>query len=114
MRVLVIDDNEDVAFLLCELVRQCGCESRFCLLPEQAVEIAEQWQANVILLDLAMPGVDGYHLAPKLRAASNGTVPRILAVSGYRPDPERMAAATIDGHMLKPVRLEKLKELLPC
>ncbi len=117
MRVLVIDDNEGVAFLLCEQVKQCGCESRFCTIVVAAVDIAREWQPNVILLDLAMPAIDGYQLAPILRVASNGVAPRIFAVSGYKADPARLATAKIDGHISKPASLEQLKELLaasPC
>jgi CheY-like chemotaxis protein len=114
MRVLVIDDNEDSAFLLCELAKVCGCESRFCTIATGAVDTAREWQPQVILLDLAMPGVDGYSLAPMLRGACGETLTRLILVSGYKPDREKLIAAMIDGHLLKPASLAQLKELLPC
>jgi CheY-like chemotaxis protein len=114
MRVLVIDDHEDSAFLLCELAKVCGCESRSCTIATIAVETVRGWQPHVILLDLAMPGIDGYQLAPKLRAASDRVLPHILLVSGYVPDRQKLAEGLIDGHLLKPVSLEQLKSLLPC
>ena len=114
MRVLVIDDDHDSAFLLCELMKKLGLESRFCVAPTQSIDVARRWQPNVILLDLAMPNLDGYHLAPLLRAAANRTVPRIVAVSGYALDGPRLAEAQIDAHLLKPPSLAQLKELLPC
>ena len=114
MRVLVIDDNVDTAFMMSRLTSMCGHESRYCTLPRQAIEFVRGWRPEVILLDLAMPEMDGYTLAPKLRAASDGFVPRILLASGYVPDVEREARATIDGHLVKPVGLQQLRELLAC
>jgi CheY-like chemotaxis protein len=114
MRVLVIDDNEDTAFLMARLTSMCGHESRFCTLPRQAIEFVHKWRPEVILVDLAMPEMDGYTLAPKLREASDGIVPRILLASGHVPDEEREASATIDGHLVKPVGLQQLRDLLPC
>jgi len=113
MRVLVIDDNEDTAFLLSELTKACGHPSRFCTLPDCAIETVHDWQPELILLDLAMPGTNGYELAPKLRAASNGFAVQIVLVSGYLPDITRLAEAMIDGHVLKPVSLGRLRQLLP-
>ncbi len=114
MRVLIIDDNEDTAFLLSELSKLCGCESRYATIIAAAIDITREWQPNVILLDLAMPGIDGYQLAPILREVSDGVVPRILLVSGYVPDLKRIAEAKIDGHLLKPATLEQLKVWLQC
>jgi CheY-like chemotaxis protein len=112
MRVLVIDDNEEAAFLLCQLVKSRGCDSRYCTVAVHAIDIARVWRPGVILLDLRMPGMDGYCLAPLLRAAIDEPVPRIILVSGYLPDHEQLAAATIDGYLLKPVRLQEMTELL--
>ena len=112
MRVLVIDDQEDSALLLYELAKACGWESRFCTISTRAVSIAREWQPHVILLDLAMPGIDGYQLAPLLRAACEDTLSLLVAVSGYRREPEKLFAARIAGHLLKPVRLEQLRQLL--
>jgi CheY-like chemotaxis protein len=112
MRVLVVDDNEDIAFLHCKLAEVCGCETRFSVSPLEALDVAGEWQPHVILLDLAMPGIDGYKLAPKLREVSNGSVPRILLISGYVPDEPQMLEAGIDGHLLKPVDLYHLNQIL--
>jgi CheY-like chemotaxis protein len=112
VRVLVIDDNDACAFLLSELVKSRGCESLYCTMPIQAIDTVKKWQPNVILLDLLMPGIDGYQLAPKLREVSHGTVPRIFLVSGYLPDREKLSAATIDGYLLKPVRFQHMTDLL--
>jgi CheY-like chemotaxis protein len=112
MRVLVIDDNEDSAFLLCELVKACGCEARFCICPEASILVARDWQPQLVFLDLAMPVMNGYSLAPKLREAVNGAGLRIVLASGYVPDAARLAAARIDGNLLKPVALERVRQVL--
>jgi CheY-like chemotaxis protein len=112
MRVLVIDDNQDSAFLMCELVKLCGYEARFCTCPEASILVAREWQPQFVFLDLAMPSMDGYSLAPKLREAVNGAGLRIVLASGYVPNAALLAAAKIDGHMLKPVALARLKGVL--
>jgi DNA-binding NarL/FixJ family response regulator len=105
MRVLVIDDNEATALLFCELAKACGCESRYCTNPAVAVDITREWQPNVILLDVATPGIDGYRLAPMLRAAGDGAIQQILAIGEYVADAEKLSAATIDGHVVRPASL---------
>lgn len=108
----MIDDNEDSAFLMSELVKACGCEARFCTCPQTSLLVAREWQPQFVFLDLAMPAMNGYLLAPKLREAVNDAGLRIMLASGYLPDAALLAEARIDGHVLKPVALERLKELL--
>ncbi len=61
-----------------------------------------------------MPGIDGYQLAPMLRAACAETLSLLALVSGYKPDPQKLITGMIDSHLLKPASLEQLKQLLPC
>ena len=68
MRILVIDDNADCAFLLSELIKKCGHETEVALTAEAGFSKAKEWQPNIVMLDLAMPDGNGYKLASRLRA----------------------------------------------
>src|SRR6185369_17168076 len=105
MRILVIDDNADCAFLLSELIKKCGHETEVALTAEAGFSKAKEWQPNIVMLDLAMPGGNGYGLASRLRAQAGLHTAKIVAVSGYNDDPARRAAAGIDAHLLKPASL---------
>jgi CheY-like chemotaxis protein len=112
MRVLIIDDNYDLAWCLAQLVRSCGCDAMFAVNPTEGLKLACDFQPEVIFLDIAMPGEDGYALAPRLRTECGLSSVRIIAMSGYQDSPVNREAASIDEHALKPVHLEDLKRLL--
>lgn len=111
MRVLVIDDNYDFAWCLTELVKSCGHDACFGVTPEVGIRLAMEFRPDLIFLDLAMPGEDGYTLAPRLRQCELPNV-RIIAVSGYQDSVLEREAAGIDEHTVKPISLRLLKQLL--
>jgi len=114
MRILVIDDNVDCAFLLCELIKKCGHEGEVANTAEAALSRARDWQPEVVLLDLGLPESDGYKLALKLRNEAGLHSARIVALSGYKDDPARRAAAGIDAHLMKPASLQQLMNFFDC
>ena len=111
MRILVIDDNSDVAWCFAQLIKQCGHEVSVAVTPAEGLRLALENRPEVVFLDLAMPGEDGYTLASRLR---HGGLPdvRIIAVSGYQDSVRERELAGIDQHVVKPVSLETLKRLL--
>jgi two-component system, chemotaxis family, CheB/CheR fusion protein len=114
MRVLVVDDNRDTAFLVSELVRLCGHEAKMATGSDEALQIAATFQPELVFLDIALPHCNGYQLAPRLRneAGLNGAI--FVAYSGYKDDPAARIAAGIDAHLLKPVSLEQLTDFFDC
>jgi CheY-like chemotaxis protein len=114
MRVLVVDDNIDTAFLLSELIKSCGHESQMALSSDEALAKGKKFGPELVFLDIGLPGCDGYRLAPKLRGEAGLTSARIVACSGYKDDPDRRLTAAIDAHLLKPVSLKQLKGFLDC
>jgi two-component system, chemotaxis family, CheB/CheR fusion protein len=114
MRVLIVDDNIDTAFLLAELVKLCGHEAETAMTSEEALTKGKQFDPELVFLDIGMPGCNGYRLAPKLRGEAGLTDARIVAYSGYKDDPDLRLTAGIDAHLLKPVSLERLKEFFDC
>ncbi len=113
-RVLVVDDNVDAATSLAMLLKMAGNEVRVAHSGPAALEVAGRFQPAVILLDIGLPGMDGYTVASELRKRRE-TAPAILvAVSGYGQDEDRRRsrAAGFDAHLLKPVSFDTVKELV--
>jgi two-component system CheB/CheR fusion protein len=113
-RVLVVDDNQDASDSLALLLRIDGHEVETAADGLAALAAAERFRPDVILLDLGLPGIDGYEVARRLRERPDFDGTRIVAVSGYgQPeDRERSRAAGIEEHLLKPVEPRRIRELV--
>ncbi|MBW8905890.1 MAG: PAS domain S-box protein [Betaproteobacteria bacterium] len=113
-RVLVVDDNVDAAATLELLLRSLGHETCVAHDGMKALDIAREFRPEVILLDIGMPGLDGYEVARRLRAMNQGTSFRIIAVTGWGQDGDRSKAkdAGFDVHLVKPVDLGVLAKVL--
>ena len=112
-RVLVVDDNRDSADTLAELVRIWGHDVRTANDGPAALECARRFRPQVVLLDVGLPGMDGYELARRLRAEGlAGDV--LVSVTGYGQDEDRRRAAEagFDLHLTKPVDPAQLRALL--
>ncbi|HKB00845.1 MAG TPA: response regulator [Gemmataceae bacterium] len=108
LRLLVVDDNRDAADSLAMLLGLWGHEPRVAYDGQAALRAARAEPPDAVLLDLGMPGLDGYDLAGALRPAA------LIAVTGYA-DPahrERAAAAGFDHFFVKPVDLDALRVML--
>jgi PAS domain S-box-containing protein len=113
-RVLVVDDNVDAASTLDLLLRSLGHETRVAYDGVKALEIAGVFDPNVVLLDIGMPGLDGYEVARRLRALKPGRRFRIVALTGWGQDSDREKAkeAGFDVHLVKPVDLSALARIV--
>jgi CheY-like chemotaxis protein len=113
-RVLVVDDNADAAETLARLLALVGWEARTAADGVQALHTVEAFAPDVALLDIGLPGMDGYELARRLRGHANARSTLIVALTGYGRDPDRARAlaAGFDEHLVKPVAAERLFELL--
>jgi CheY-like chemotaxis protein len=112
MRVLIVDDCADSAFLLAELLKASGCEAQWTDDSRAGLEIAASWQPEAVFVDIALPGENGYALARRLRTEYGLQDALIVAISGYADDKERRLAAGIDAHLLKPASLKTLCEVI--
>jgi two-component system CheB/CheR fusion protein len=103
-RVLVVDDNVDAALTISALLKAWGHEVQTAFNGPSALEMVNSFQPEVILLDLGLPGMSGYDVARRLRAApfSEGLV--IAAVTGYGQEEDRRRSfeAGFDYHVTKP------------
>ena len=113
-RILVVDDNEDAATTLCALLMTLGCESRAVYDGGAALEVAAAWHPHAILLDIGMPGMDGYETARRVRQQLGAARPRLVALTGWGQDTdrERSQEAGFDLHLVKPVGAEELRRAI--
>lgn len=109
-RVLVVDDNADAADLVAEFMAFQGHEVAVAYGGQDAVAKAKAFCPNLILLDLGMPGMDGYEVASTLRHADWFPPTRIVALTawGDQASRERTIACGFDAHLVKPALLENL------
>lgn len=114
LRVLVVDDHQDAADSLCQLLTLWGHQPMVAYGPAAALELARAWPPDAVLLDLVLPGMSGWELARLLRADPKLAGVLLAAVTGLSQpaDLEQSRAAGLDCHLLKPVEPELLSQLL--
>jgi CheY-like chemotaxis protein len=112
-RVLVVDDNRDAADALALLLETLGAETRVAYSGDGALAALDQYDADLVLLDLAMPGLDGFETCRRMRRRD---APRavIVALTGYGRDRDKDDAvrAGFDAHLTKPVDTRALSAVL--
>jgi signal transduction histidine kinase/DNA-binding response OmpR family regulator len=113
-RIMLVDDNVDVLESLRALLELDGHEVYALPDPASALKLADTIRPDVAILDIGLPGMDGYELAAELRRHSGLAGTRMIALTGYgQPsDRQRTAAAGFSGHLVKPVNAEQLHQLL--
>jgi PAS domain S-box-containing protein len=112
--VLVVDDNVDTAESISMLLRASGHDVRTAYAGPSALTEAVTYHPNVVLLDIGLPGMNGYEVARRLRQDPQLKDARLVAVSGYglESDIHRSQEAGFDAHMVKPIDPKKLREIL--
>jgi len=113
LRVLVVDDNRDAADSIAVLLRLMGHHAVIAYDGRSAMQLAKRVDANLILLDIGLPGIDGYEVARQLRPMLKSGA-RIVAVTGYGSDEGKRLSreAGFDAHVVKPVTPETLQGLV--
>jgi CheY-like chemotaxis protein len=113
-RLLIVEDNADTAESLARLLRHLGHEVQIAREGPRAIEIVVRQRPEFVLLDIGLPGMDGYEVAARLRQEASCKETVIIAISGYgrSEDQQRSREAGIDHHLVKPIDHEALRELL--
>jgi len=113
-RILVVDDNADAAASLALLLKFSGHEVHVAHEGEAALRLAETLRPDAVLLDVGMPGLDGYEVARRLRSGPGTKDLVIIAVTGYgaEADRRRARAAGFDHHLTKPIDLGSVADLI--
>jgi len=113
-RVLVVDDNRDSAESLALLLRLEGHELHEAYDGAEAIALAERHRPDAIVLDIGLPGINGYEACRRIRELRPEYDPLIVALTGWgqEDDRRRSAEAGFDAHLVKPVDVEALLRLL--
>ncbi|MCP3727730.1 ATP-binding protein [Paraburkholderia sp. CNPSo 3272] len=113
-RILLVDDNADARFALGGLLELEGHEVRVAADGPDALKILESWRPDLALIDIGMPGMDGYELATRIRSFADRPRLKLVALTGHVSSHDRTAAthAGFDAHLGKPVDIGQLRRLL--
>jgi len=113
-RVLIVDDNEDAANSLALILELGGHKTASVYSAADALARAVAFRPDVVLLDIGLPGMDGYEVAQKLRELPGLRDIRLVAVTGYGRSDDRIRArdAGFDDHLTKPVEYTVLERTL--
>lgn len=112
-RILVVDDNEDSALMLSEVLKAKGYQTRTAHDAPTALLAAAEFRPDLAFLDIGLPVMDGYELASRLRAIPTLEGLRLIALTGYgqESDRQRTAAAGFERHLVKPVDLTVVEQI---
>jgi CheY-like chemotaxis protein len=113
-RVLVVDDNVDNANMLALLLDALGHDVKTAHSGPEALAVARTYAPEVMLVDIGLPGFDGYEVARRLRAEPDTAGIVLVAVTGWGSDEDKRkaSAAGFDAHLTKPVAMEVLRDVL--
>jgi two-component system CheB/CheR fusion protein len=109
----VVDDNQDIASGLAAVLQLLGCVTHVAHDGPSALGAAASFEADLALLDIGLPGMDGYELARRLRAHATAAL-RLVALTGYgqESDVRRSLDAGFDEHVVKPIAVDTLCDVL--
>ncbi|WP_165246104.1 response regulator [Paludisphaera soli] len=112
--ILVVDDCTDAALAMSRLLQLLGHEVVVAHEGRTAVRLAEERRPDALILDIGLPGMTGYEVAQRLRQNPATRAIKLIAVTGYGQDKDRARAieAGFDHHMIKPIDIDQLMELL--
>lgn len=113
-RVLLIEDSRDAREMFRMLLEHAGHSVFEAENGHRGLELVDREHPDVAIIDIGLPGLDGYQVAQRIRARPNGRAMVLLALTGYgsRRDQERSVEAGFDHHLVKPVDADELGRLL--
>lgn len=114
LRVLVVDDNVDTVLGFSLLLKAQGHDVRTAYSGLDVIRIVTEFHPQVIMLDIGLPGLNGYEVAKQIRAQPDGKSVLLIALTGYGQDSDRRTSmeAGFDHHLVKPAKFEQLLQIL--
>jgi CheY-like chemotaxis protein len=112
--VLVVEDNDDARHMLVAALALDGHQVQAAPDGESGLELASRTPPDVVLIDIRLPGIDGYEVARRLRAANERRRIALVALTGFGQTEDRRRAfdAGFDAHLVKPVNTDRLKRVI--
>jgi CheY-like chemotaxis protein len=112
-KILLVDDNEDARVLLADMLVAIGHAVHGAADGYEALDVLADFHPDVAILDIGLPGMDGYELAARIRQRSQHDI-QLIALSGYGlpNDIARSERAGFDAHLVKPVDIDRLVEVI--
>ena len=113
-RILVVDDNRDAADSLAKLIRSFGLDAKAVYAGAEAIEATAEFLPDMALVDIGMPGMDGFETVTELRRRRGNVNLIVVAVTAWSRDEDKRRAydSGFDLHAPKPMSVERLKEIL--
>jgi two-component system CheB/CheR fusion protein len=113
-RIVVVEDNIDAREMMCLLLARAGYECESVADGLSAIVTIDSFRPDAAIIDVGLPGIDGFEVARRIRSDAKHTHLKLIAVTGYgqHSDRARTREAGFDAHMIKPVKFEELMELL--
>jgi len=114
LRVVIVEDNYDAAEALTMLLELFGHQSTVVADGLAAIDAVRGGAFDLALVDIGLPGIDGYEVARRIRMLPNAKTMTLVALTGYGQDTDKQRAlsAGFDEHLTKPVKIERLQALL--
>jgi CheY-like chemotaxis protein len=111
-KIMVVDDTPTNLKLACDLLDIEGFEVRGCINAETALEALREFHPALILMDVALPGIDGLQLTRKLKSEDKTRSIKIVALTAFamKSDREKVLQAGCDGYITKPIDTRKFRE----
>ncbi len=112
--ILVVDDNAENTKLVTFLLRNRGYEVRTAASAEEALQVLGDFRPRLVLMDLQMPGMDGYELTRRLKASPETRDVLVIALTAYamKGDEQRARDAGCEGYVTKPIDTRALPAML--
>ena len=114
MRLLLADDNEDALWSMSRMLSMAGYDVQTAANGHEALQLAETFRPDAVVLDIGMPGLDGYAVARGIRASDWGRAMYLVAATGWGQLDDKQAAvqAGFDHHLVKPVSASDVQRVL--
>lgn len=114
LHILVVDDNRDAALTLADMLQLMDHETQVVHDGPAAIEAARACEPDLVLLDIGMPGMNGYEVARRIRSEPWGRTIKLFALTGWGQEEDRRQsrAAGFDHHLVKPLDPAELEQLL--
>jgi PAS domain S-box-containing protein len=114
LRILMVDDNVDTVLSFSMLLKETGNEVRTAHDGPTAVKIALEYIPDVVLLDIGLPGLNGYEVAKQIRNQPSLKNVVLVALTGYGQESDRQASmeAGFNHHLIKPAKLDQVRKIL--